>query len=70
MQHAAHRERRCAAHAQAQLAAAGERSGGQDPAKAARLLAEVAAVAEEADLSGIAVVEADKEFLQATTTQV
>lgn len=55
---------------QAQVAAGEERAGGQDAAKAARLLSEIAAVAEEADLSSIAVVDADAAFLQATAEQV
>ncbi len=55
---------------QAQLAAAEGTAGAQDLAKAAKLLSDVAAVAEEADLSGIAVVDADQAFLRAATEQV
>lgn len=60
----------CLRKAQAQLAAAEGTASAQDLAKAAKLLSDIAAVAEEADLSGIAVIDANQAFLQAATEQV
>lgn len=54
---------------QAQLAAQQEKAGSQDPAKAAKLLNDIAAVGQEIDLSGITVVEADEDYLQNASQQ-
>lgn len=55
---------------QAQLATSQENAGSQDPAKAAKLLSDIAAVGQEIDLSGIKCVEADEEYLQNASKQV
>ena len=41
-----------------------------DAAKAARLLTDIAAVSQEIDLSGLALVEADTEYLEAVSQKV
>ena len=51
------------------MAAHQEKAGSQDPAKAAKLLSDIAAVGQETDLSGITVVEADEEYLQNASNQ-
>ena len=57
-------------YAQANFPTAQEPGVSQDPVKAARLLSEVAAVSEEADLSGIAVMDANAEYLRGTSAGV
>ena len=54
-------------YVQANFPTAQEPGVSQGPVKAARLLSEVAAVSKEADLSGIAVTEANAEYLRGTS---
>lgn len=56
---------------QAQLASAQDKSpSSQEPAKAAKLLSDIAAEGLEADLSGLKVVEADEDFLRNSLAEV
>ena len=52
------------------MASSQDKAGSQEPAKAAKLLSDIAAVGQEIDLSGLDVVEADEEYLRNTSNQV
>ncbi|EIE21637.1 hypothetical protein COCSUDRAFT_30131 [Coccomyxa subellipsoidea C-169] len=69
LRHVLHRLK-LVARLKAQLATQQEKAGSQDPAKAAKLLNDIAAVGQEIDLSGITVVEADEDYLQIASQQV
>jgi hypothetical protein len=51
-------------------AAQDQGTSSQDPAKAAKLLSDIASVDQEADLAGLTVIEADNEFIKIAAAQV